>query len=715
MADKKAQRGRRSEGNDRRASAIPGLQVALHDADVGSPGGVRWVGDAADDQLAEDIRDAIAGLVAEDHGPVTPPGTKEKLETCLLGHGGRSASLIWNSQCVAALVEMGFVPEAPCLEPHLDAIADRLVDSRIIDPLEIDYEDRDLREGHEPWVVRARHLAWVVACLSEFQPTNDSVEGAGGPPVDDGDAWLPSSGRPTNVAPGSKSKWNEWRYRRLLRHAYDGLVGSHITGPKPAAWVSPRRDDFELIWHEVIRERDPSRSEAYGRPVRRVNALTTFYSVLAICRAERHHHTRYSDAWHALAHDEQTPSALVDHLLTQIHVQPAPDGPIVRLLPQRAHDEEGASSWEWSETWIREATTLPHSVIALLALTLVEYTRFLTPLVPPEVLPRISGAFLKAHRLGQALLARPASDNDVLWSRGVDAFFLYGEDDAWFTPSYSLCLRAVLETGAAIPSHPLVRDALETIERLRTEDEHSWIDATYHTGLDVEAKLQRKHTRYTTHGSETLTEPQAPPVQHVSLDVDVFATNWKPAQNVEWQPRAPSIHAAALAYSSLRRARSRVDPRIAVERPEPPARSRVRSPAKKLSPCPFTLLEITPRGDGDFNAHLSRRDPVGGRSDALYYESAVIDQRVVDLLTSVPSGGIPVGELMKALPARSRPTAKRRDREDPRDVALAEVNALRTAIDRLNVFFGCQMIRVAKDPGSPSQDATLAPGLTVRM
>jgi hypothetical protein len=707
-------------------STVLGLHMALHDIDVGSPGGVRWVGDAAGDPLAIDVRDAIRDLVADDRAMVSPPAGGRELETSLVGHGGKSASLIWHSQCVASLVELGFVPGADCLNPHLDAIADRLVDARIINPLdpnELDYDNNESIKAREPWVVRARHLAWVVACLSEYQPVGDDHGTTlTSPDRDPDDDWNPGQGSPAAPAREQRTRWTERRYRRLLRHAYDGLVGSHITGPKPAKWASPRRDEFELVWHEVILDRLTDGNEAglHRPPARRPNALTTFYSVLAICRAERHHHTRYADAWHALAHDEQTASALVDHLLTQVEVEPAPGGPIVRLRSGR-HGDGAAAPSEWNEPWVRDAFTLPPSAIALLALTLVEYARFLAPLVPPGVQPRVAGSLLKAHRLGQALLARPESD-EVLWSRAVDAFFLYGEDEAWFTPAYSLCLRAVLETGAATPDHPLVRDALQTIDRLRTDDGKSddgksWVDATYHTGLNHRARDLVRHKRYTRRGADFSSERQPKSTQHVTMDVVHFADHWEPNEEIEWKPRAASIHAAALAYSSVRRARSRVDPRVAVDSAGAPkgrtaTRSSDRAPAKRLSLCPFTRLELTDCGAGKFDARLTC-----DAEDALYTEHAQLDQRAVDLLKAVSGNDLTLGELLSSLPERSRPVSLQEREDRPLrsgESKLNAINALRSAIERLNVFFGCQIVVLRHDADAHQSRATLARGVVLQ-
>jgi hypothetical protein len=276
-----------------------------------------------------------------------------------------------------------------------------------------------------------------------------------------------------------------------------------------------------------------------GSMVRRPNLLTRIYATLGVCRCERHGYRRPADAWLGFLRDEQPANVLVDNLLSQIRIELAAEGPAIRLV-----DSEGRVPW--LEPWAK-AYTLPTSVIGLLALVLIEHARFIAQIADPDrpEWKLVHAAFTRAQRLGQALLARPRL-TDVSWSRGVDAFFQQGgEDSAWFIPSFSVCLRAVLETGVADPTHPLVQEALHTIKMLSIEPEAGgWRDPTYHTGLDKIADAKARSTVYSRRLRPSIGAEPGAGSQHAELDVIRLARD---TRMEGWRTTAFSVHAAALA------------------------------------------------------------------------------------------------------------------------------------------------------------------------
>jgi hypothetical protein len=275
----------------------------------------------------------------------------------------------------------------------------------------------------------------------------------------------------------------------------------------------------------------------------------------------------------------------------------------------------------------------------------------------------------------------------------------------WFVPTYSVCARALLETGVAGPTHPLVEDAIDTIRVLTVEDESRpgrWLDPTYHTGLDSKATERAHGTTYTRAGSAVLDRgtgrygrpDDEPGAQHASLDVREHASG--PNGTDGWRATAASIHAAALAYAALRRAWGRVDPR------EPPESRRAsaadgmarRRPTRDLPRSPFDKLVVLGHGEkGDVGPWLVTLT----RTDApAYEEHAEITPTVFTLLRNLHRArerehgvnssvrGLLLGELARMIHTK----------DDRPDQAV-----IRRRIGTTNDFFGFELI-VESEPES---------------
>src|SRR5262249_27450997 len=120
----------------------------------------------------------------------------------------------------------------------------------------------------------------------------------------------------------------------------------------PGAWTAIRSG--EQFW-----------SEYWGE--RRRNLLNTVYSVLAICRANRHGlRPPPINPWSLDGDVEQTVHSFVD----QITVENTASGPRARL------------AGEWVEPWAT-ADDLPCGVVGLIGLALNEYAHLLLGIAPP--------------------------------------------------------------------------------------------------------------------------------------------------------------------------------------------------------------------------------------------------------------------------------------------------------------------------------------------
>lgn len=85
---------------------------------------------------------------------------KQKGAVWMLAGEGRSPSPVWHAQAIGMLLELGFLPTAECVREHVDVIERRLQPMNCFDPA-------GGPERH-PWILRTRHVAWLLACLAEM-------------------------------------------------------------------------------------------------------------------------------------------------------------------------------------------------------------------------------------------------------------------------------------------------------------------------------------------------------------------------------------------------------------------------------------------------------------------------------------------------------------------------------------------------------------------
>ena len=127
--------------------------------DSGSPLGARWFSEhECDDQFALDVVAAIDAMLQPVARVQWPEPPAPEIDSVLMGVG-RSPSVVWHSQAAGALLELGFFPSAPCVRRHLLVLKERLRPEMSAPPA-----GRD----DPPWVLRTRHVAWVLACLAEM-------------------------------------------------------------------------------------------------------------------------------------------------------------------------------------------------------------------------------------------------------------------------------------------------------------------------------------------------------------------------------------------------------------------------------------------------------------------------------------------------------------------------------------------------------------------
>jgi hypothetical protein len=333
------------------------------------------------------------------------------------------------------------------------------------------------------WPLRTRHVAWVLACLAELSAHA-----------------VPRGDVPDRI----RQALAEWE--TVLGTAFTYLVGNE----GPAAWVGIQPG--ERFW-----------SEYWGR--RRINLLNTIYASLAICRASRHgFRIPRENSWDGSFSVEHTIHAFVD----EIRVEPTPQGPRTRL------------GGVWHEPWVRGP--LPAGVVGLLGLLLHEYAHLLLGLARPgsALEMRARRAFTLARRIAHDLLSR-----DGEWVGTIDAFSYQGAERRWwYVPSYSVCVRAILESGAVGPHHAAVVSAMEAItrfhrrERAQNGDEYeTWADPTR---TDLAARIP----------DEAFDE-----AWHAVVDVTAVPIKECPAS-------ASSIHASVMAHAAFRRSVHAVDPRV---------------------------------------------------------------------------------------------------------------------------------------------------------
>ena len=216
--------------------------------------------------------------------------------------------------------------------------------------------------------------------------------------------------------------------------------------------------------------------------------------------------------------------------------------------------------WEhdWPEPWARG--DLPDAVVALLALALLEYAGALRETSRPRSRDEERGMAIrdKARRLAQVLVFRDldrstAARLDASWTTSVDAFIRRLGDEQWaegewFMPSYSLGVRAILETGAVSPFHSVVREAFRTIQGLRYEKPlrsggtvSTWFDPTRPVSVRTRARQASKET------------------WHARVDITPVLPGG--SNRLTRPPVTPAgLHAAAMAWGALRRAAAQADP-----------------------------------------------------------------------------------------------------------------------------------------------------------
>jgi hypothetical protein len=352
---------------------------------------------------------------------------------------GRSPSLVWHAQAIGILFELGFLPTALCVREHLEVIERRLEPANCHDPER--FPDTD------PWLLRTRHVAWVLACLSEMP----QIELA------PGEATVLRDRLESAVA----------QHKKIVRTAAAYLLGIGDDGP--ATWVGRRGDD---LWSEVWEDRQ-------------FNLLNTLYAMLALCRAERH---GYLDDLPPQPDGTSHATAAFGGLLSAITVEKEWG----RQLEIRWRDRR------WTERW--SGRDLPSGVVALFALTLAEYSSLLLETSPPDAGDeemRALAARSRAQRLAHVLLMR-TKDNATDWTASADAFYSEKAEGAWFVPTYSTAARAILETGVVDPRHPIIARSFAAIESLAIERSYrggtsvpTWLNPTRDRRLKGKAGISQ--------------------------------------------------------------------------------------------------------------------------------------------------------------------------------------------------------------------------------
>jgi hypothetical protein len=612
-----------------RARLLPRGQryVGVHSVrglvDTASPLGARWIDDeACDDPFSVQAVRAQRELLKQ--RLVEWPGV-EPIEMSVLAGRGGSPSLVWHAQAVGILLELGFLPTAKCVQEHLGILEKRLDPDFAINP--------EGQEQREPWLLRTRHVAWVLACLAElplFEVTEKTLTGQ------------------TLAAALA-------HHKNVVVTAARYLLG---VGTGPADWVA--RDEGDARWTEVWGKR------------RQPNAINTIYAALAICRAERHgfledvgdgHTNRLAQA-----------IELFDNLLVRsVVVEPQPAGPEVK--------------WNgyWNEGWITgkkddaERRDLPDGIVGLLALALVEYSGLLQELSEPDSdeEKRALAARMLARRLGHVLVFRAKDNQDRThhkphWTAAADAFFSEEAEGEWYVPSYSVCLRAVLETGAVRPDHPVVLEAFETLDRFATSgasDYWTWIDPTRYPEVSEQARRGLW--------------------QHAKVDLSAV-TPVRADDGSLIGENASGLHAAVMAYAGLRRAVAREDPRKLLNR-DP------LHPSLKPS-SPFRLLEVEREATGT----LTLRATAEGSESHPYRETTTLSPEALLLLETLAAQGTPIGAEDLGLAIHARAGDARHSQR------AAAVSGL---VGDINRWFGVRLVE--SDDSSDGVTYTLPARLTV--
>lgn len=489
--------------------------------DAASPLGARWISDeACDDEFSRLVVDAQRSLfrVVDTNWPDGATGPVR-----MLAGEGRSPSLVWHAQAIGVLLELGFLPTALCVREHLDVLERRLQPINCHSPEEYPEDD--------PWLLRTRHVAWVVACLAEMPQ------------------FELAAGEPTDLRRELRQAMDQ--HRRIIEMAAACLLGIGKEGP--TTWIGRR--EGEEVWSEVWRERRP-------------NFLNTVYAALGLCRAERHGYLDKLVAPHP-GHVSRA-TELFGPLFQSVTIETSHEGPEVH--------------WRrpWREPWAHH--DLPSGVVAILSLALMEYAGLLLEVSVPgsEEEMRALAARTRAQRLAHVLIFR-SKRSKTRWATTADAFFSEKAEGAWFIPTYSLGLRAILETGIVHPADPHVLRGFVTITQLATTRGHgdnlveTWIDPTRAPRMREETGGTRQHA------------------------VGNFGRDDGDTIIAQGRITAAGLHAACMAWACLRRAAARVDPRDLLWR------RRAVWPAS-----PFIRIEVEPEqaswcfnlvGDGGLHAY----------------------------------------------------------------------------------------------------------------
>jgi len=462
--------------------------------DSASPLGVRWVDESAcDDPFAKLVNRAQAVLIR--HSGLGRPDGSGVVGPALAGKG-RSPSFVWHAQAIGCLLELGYLPTTDAVRHHLDILKWRLDPNLLRDPAEVE-------DPNDPWILRTRHVAWVLACLAE----------------------MPSMQLDAHDEVRHKANFDEAMnlHSEVILAAADYLLGLRASH----AWTGP---DFKArAWREYWSESRP-------------NLLNTVYAAIGLSRAMRHGFLR---ATGSRAEAVNNAVMLLDALLAEVTVNTQQGIPEV-------HWVRPEGSLPWVEPWASQ--DLPDGVVGLLCLALLEYAGMLRETRDVYAYDDVHGAALrtKAQRLGHVLVFRGRDESReakraIRWMNAAEAFLSEGAEGEWFVPSYSVCARAVLESGAATTRWGVVIDACETINAMALcsddgYDIETWIDPTRVFAIRRRARNEGKRT------------------WHAKVDVTTVAEGG-PDRPVELPVTAAGIHAAAMALASARRAAARDDPR----------------------------------------------------------------------------------------------------------------------------------------------------------
>lgn len=360
------------------------------------------------DLLAADARAALRACLSSRDDVLYPDGSR--VGRAFWGVNPDAPDLVWHAQAVGVLLEFGFEPRSAAVQAHVRVMLRRLQEDNAPNP----------QESRSPWVLRTRHVAWVLACLAEHP-------GDVGRRSSDGDAQ------------------GEGEFLAALELAYRYIEGDRTAG-EPARWIGP----LDGAW-----------TECWG--ARKHNLLNTLYACLGIVRANHHGIAPASRNELAIRGFVRAAGSHVRAFMNDLRIELTKDGPRCRLGGER----------RWLAPWTREIP-LPASVVGLIALVSREYGHFLLSHGSPEMAER---ALTLTQRLAHELCSRADE-----WSGRVDAFRADGADRGWWTiPSYSIALRAILDASVVSPLHPTVRAAVDVIQTLAREGDgfETWADPVY--------------------------------------------------------------------------------------------------------------------------------------------------------------------------------------------------------------------------------------------